>query len=127
MYILIFPFYLDMQIFTGSHSGASIYSNPSFMTPTAMRIAAKKEMNEKYSARVASKQTREKYVDDVVGDVQGVLKTDAFKNVFKKKDKGKAIGNDDSYEDDENFDDVIDEYDDDDDDEDDDDDDDDDA
>ncbi|KAL1944428.1 hypothetical protein VTO73DRAFT_2858 [Trametes versicolor] len=40
-----------IRIFEGAFNGATVYSNPEFVTPTAVRSAAKREKGEKYGHR----------------------------------------------------------------------------
>ena len=72
-----------IKIFSGSHFGATLYNNPQFMTPTAMRIEAKKELQEKYTNRVQARSDRKEYVDDVVKGVKDILRKDHVRNVFR--------------------------------------------
>ena len=85
-----------IKIFSGSHSGASLYSNASFMTPTAMRVQARKHVQDKYANKVRAREERKEYVDNVVKRVKDAEVRDGLRNVFKRDHS------DDDDEDDDN-------------------------
>jgi ribosome biogenesis protein BRX1 len=66
-----------IRMLSGAWSGACIYENPHYMSPTALRVAAKAAMGRKYTARVADKRGRELHEEE------NQLSEDELLDVFK--------------------------------------------
>jgi len=54
-----------IKIFDGSFGGATLWSNPDYISPTAMRIQLAKKIGSKYEARLVSKGKRKAYEDEL--------------------------------------------------------------
>ncbi len=66
---MLFP----IRIFGKSFQGKTLYKNPEYITPTALRILAKRRMGSKYEERKGSQKRRAAHEDEFDGVVEDEL------------------------------------------------------
>jgi len=60
---VLFP----IRVFGGSFGGKTLYKNPEYITPTAMRVMTKRRGGSKYESRKGDEKRRAKHMEDHAG------------------------------------------------------------